>query len=496
MNIVNLKSDIRGSLLAVLANQTSEALVILDEKFNIVLFNSRSEKIFCCLEIHVIGKSFEQVCAESNIKCFISPYKKRLAEPMLTIEMPIVIHAMKNIWHLQRIDVDGHIFYLLKTMDLKEQNNLNEVYQLETLIENMPCNVYWMDNNCRMVGCNQNVLTMLHLNRDQFRGKTYDELSTLCHWPEGLADKLKNDDLTVLKTGNPIFAIEDPPIPHADGTFLHPLTSRVPIRNNEGKIVGVAGISTDITQLKKTEHDLKIAKEDAESSNRAKSDFISNMQHDLRTPFSGIGGMASVLYAMSEEKYPEFSELLKIMINSCEQWQSVHNRIFDVFDVEQIAPINIEPVSISKEVEKIQEMLSATLYLKKLRCILEPVSPELDMIDTDALKFHLILLSLISNAVNFTEQGEVTVAVFGDKNERVIKVMDTGIGIPVDKFEYIFERFTKLSLSNKDGEHFKGVGLGLYIARAYATQLGATIHVNSQLGKGSIFSLQFFIKKT
>ncbi|MBI2785028.1 MAG: PAS domain-containing protein [Legionella longbeachae] len=195
---------------------------------------------------------------------------------------------MRLNWFTELIEIDNEGFFVLYTTNLGENEKQNEILRLETLIENMPSNVYWVDKNCLMIGCNQNVLAMLNMTSEQFRGKTYEELSSLCNWPEGLAQKLKNDDLHVLQTGQPIFGIEDPPLPHADGSFSNFLTSRVPLHNDFGEIVGVAGISVDISNLKK-------AREQAEIANQAKTDFIANMSHDIRTPLSGIIGMSEIL---------------------------------------------------------------------------------------------------------------------------------------------------------------------------------------------------------
>lgn len=337
------------------------------------------------------------------------------------------------------------------------------------IIEKIPCIVYWKDRRLRYVGCNQEALKFLHLkSMTEIVGKTDFQLFS----DKKLAKSYREMDRAILLDGQA--QLNQPgELVTPEGKRLYTLVSKAPIRNLSGKVIGVVGITVDITKEKQAEI--------------AKDHFISNMQHDLRTPFAGIGGMANVLQVMCEEKYPELSEFVEIMVKSCEQWENVHHRIFDVLAVEQIAPIKPEMVSISKEVEKIQAMLAAILHLKKIHCILKPVPPELDLIETDALKFHLILSSLICNAVNFTEEGEVTVTISREHNCRIIKVIDTGIGIPDDKFEYIFEKFTKLSLSNKHGGNFKGVGLGLYTARSYANQLGATIHVESQLGKGSTF---------
>lgn len=127
---------------------------------------------------------------------------------------------------------------------------------------------------------------------------------------------------------------------------------------------------------------------------------------------------------------------------------------------------------------------------KPLKLVLNPLKPKKDdVIKTDRTKFHDILHDLISNAINFTEKGEVSISVFKKDNMFHIKVADTGIGIPEDKFEYIFKQYTKLARSNKYGGVFKGVGAGLYLARIRAHILNATISVESKVNNGSIFTL-------
>ncbi len=230
----------------------------------------------------------------------------------------------------------------------------------------------------------------------------------------------------------------------------------------------------------------------AEAAYRAKSDFISNMQHDLATPFSGIHGSADILYSLYAEKYPELSEWLEPILTSCKQWEKVHYEILNTLQHENIPPFMIEKFNIREEVYKISEMMASLLHLKKIKLKIQNYDDfeSIGMIETDRLKLHLILVSLISNAINFTEKGEVSVHVSKNKRYFFIAVADTGIGIPADKFDYIFEKFTKLSRSNLYASNFKGIGTGLYISRLYASSLGGHIKVKSELGKGSVFTLE------
>lgn len=225
----------------------------------------------------------------------------------------------------------------------------------------------------------------------------------------------------------------------------------------------------------------------AEAANQAKADFISNMEHDLRTPFSGIHGIASYLY--ESETDPSKIEFLKLMIESCTQWENIHNRILAALLNKKPQYLQKEIISIASELAEIKNMMAATLHLKKLKFIIEEIPKNIETIETDKMKFDLILNNIISNAINFTEKGTIKVTVSRDGNRCKIQVSDTGIGIPEDKFDTIFEQFTKLSRSNKYGSNFKGVGLGLYTARQHAKLIGATISVESKLGEGSQFTL-------
>ena len=468
-----------------LTKHVNEAIIILDDKLRILLFNRYAEKLFSVLETNVIQKSFELVCAQSHVEYFIQPYLSKINNNESINIKPTPLNFDIS-WHFDLIKHDNTDFYLLMTKGLGENENQNEILKLETLVENMPCNVYWIDKNCIMVGCNQNVLNMLGLTQNEFKGRSYEELSKLCHWPEGLAENLKNDDISVLKTGVPIIAKEDPPLPNSSGGEFNFLTSRVPIKNRNGEIVGIAGISTDVSALKNA----KIA---AEAGEKAKAEFIANVSHDMRTPLSGIISTAHELEEdnLTEERRKELSAelaesadaLLEMFVEILEDVAADHMTESD---------ITLETFDINRLVDRLVKLEKPSLTQKGLKFLtnIDPNIPQ--YLVSDRRKIHRIALNLVGNAVKFTKHGHVALKIelIEKQNDQIhitlkFNIIDTGIGVPEKDKKRLFERFYKANPSHQT--EYKGFGLGLHIAQTYTHLLGGTISFESTEGVGSNF---------
>lgn len=476
-----MKIDQNPFLIA-LANQTSEALIVLDAHSNVILLNNSAEKLFGCTSGTQMGISFSEFCQQHQTPCFFKETdfnKKNEVSHVISA----LVHQVKLNWSIQRLVDSNEVFYFLKTVGLEQEKNQNEIFQLETLIENMPCNVYWVDKECKMINCNQNVLNMLQMTREEFRGKTYEEISQIAQWPEGLAQKLKNDDLHVMHSGTPIFGIEDPPIPHGDGTFSNFLTSRVPLRNQEGDILGIAGISMDVTALKE-------ARAKAEIANQAKSAFIANMSHDIRTPLTGVIGLSELLE--SELDDPHHKEEAHLLHDSGEK---LLNMLNDILEDVQAGDVSEEDVH--NEVFDLYQCIDDLIKLERPTTILKHLGLTVDIGSTvprylvsDRKKIHRVILNLLGNSIKFTQTGHITIEVNCLRHEDnqvhlQFGVSDTGIGIPRELQEQIFERFFRASPSYKG--IYNGYGLGLSIAQSYVSLLGGTITLTSEVGRGTTF---------
>ena len=243
---------------------------------------------------------------------------------------------------------------------------------------------------------------------------------------------------------------------------------------------------TDISQLKKTEIELKKAKEKAEESDRLKSAFMANMSHEIRTPMNGILGFADLL------KSPELSgESQKMYIEAI---NSSGKRMLDIInDLIDISRIEAGQIEIKKENVNIAGLLNELLLFFRPESENRGVELQSDVqlpvafaVETDRTKLAQVITNLLKNALKFTQRtGSIELGCrIGDVHKLVFHVKDTGMGIRKDLQDKIFERFRQ---GDRADEH-EGVGLGLAISKAYVEMLGGTIGIESEPGEGSIFS--------
>ena len=263
-----------------------------------------------------------------------------------------------------------------------------------------------------------------------------------------------------------------------------------PVMGSGEKCAGVLISFDDVTQLEKKEIELRKSKEEAEIANQAKSVFLASMSHEIRTPMNSILGFTEILkrgYAHSKE---ETRRHLNTIHSSGKNLLALINDILDLSKVEsgriEVEKTWDEPHRIVQEVLQTLKVQSEAKGLY-LRFIAESALPQ--KIETDPARFRQIIFNLVGNAIKFTETGGVTVGLRFEKNRAgprlIVDITDTGIGIPSEKIESIFDPFTQADSSVT--RRFGGTGLGLSISRKFAQLLGGDIRVSSQPGKGSLF---------
>ncbi len=285
---------------------------------------------------------------------------------------------------------------------------------------------------------------------------------------------------------------------HKNGARVWVLISGAPIVDLQGNIVGTIGIHYDITNQKNLQHDLEIARQRAEDSQRAEQQFLANMSHEIRTPLNAIIGMSHLLN--DTELSREQTEYLEVLQSSA---NILYSLISDLLDITKIQAGKLEIIEKEFHLPTLIKSMQRTIQGKVLNKPVEvsaSVAPSLDnLLRGDDLLLNQMLLNIMGNATKFTEEGFITLQAkeLSRKGSLVtveFSISDTGIGIPEDKLDLIFQSFRQVDGDIK--RKFGGTGLGLTIVKQLVEAQDGTIVVESALGRGTKFIITLTYEDT
>jgi PAS domain S-box-containing protein len=362
-----------------------------------------------------------------------------------------------------------------------EESLQTERKRLRTLIDNIPAPIYVLDKDCRKVIANQADLENIGLStEEESLGKTDLEL-----FPGEIGERGYADNLTVIKSGVPIINNEEFFI-SKKGAKRWLLTSKYPLHDANGQITGLVGIGHDITERKKAEKELTEAMLKAQESDRLKSSFLANMSHEIRTPLNSIIGFSELLvdpdYQDSQKR-----EFARVLIDSGNNLLSIISDIMDFskIDAGQVV-INRKILSVNKLLSLIQRDFAFPANSKGIELTLTDSNPDDEVfVESDELKLRQILVNLVSNAIKFTEDGTIEIGFEMIDGFVQFVISDTGIGIPEEYHQKVFERFLQVEVSLN--RQYRGAGLGLPISKGLVELLGGKIWLTSEVRKGSAF---------
>ncbi|GEM_PF-1383281 len=388
---------------------------------------------------------------------------------------------------------DGRLVRLEIAQDITERKRAEELLRSEkqlneTIVSNMPAGVAFLDRDFVLRKHNEPYAEFIR----RYSPYPPEEALNMCYFDfvPGSQEQLERLFRRVRDLGETLTFHDFPLMVGKDGDLEATYwdASLAPAIGSDGEVEGILLLTQDVTQRKRSEEELRAAKQVAEEANRSKSEFLANMSHEIRTPLNAIIGMASLL--MGSEITPEQSEFANTIHNSGDSLLTIINEILDFSRIEE-NKLQLEraPFSLEKVIEASLDQVALQAANKELdlavhidrRCPLVLIG--------DSHKLGQILANLLSNAVKFTERGEVVVTVDSTSTSEGLQIhfsiRDTGIGIPEDEQPRLFQPFSQLDSSTT--RRYGGTGLGLVISKRLTEMMGGGIWVESSRGEGSTF---------
>lgn len=366
---------------------------------------------------------------------------------------------------------------------LKEEKLKNERLLLRTVIDNLPASIYCKDLEGRKTLVNNAELRMIGAkSEEEVLGKTDFDF-----YPKEIAEGFFADDQLVIQKNEPVINREEYLIDEK-GEKRWLLTSKIPMLDDQGNVIGLVGIGRDITDRVKISKEIQLRNEQLTQLNAEKDKFFSIIAHDLKSPFTGLLGLTELMVESSDSfTKEEFVEYSKSINKASKKLYRLLENLLEWAQVQRgtitFTPVNLDLAQI---VGQSIDIIYQRALQKKITIINEITSPQKVYIDEKMTQ--TVLRNLLSNAVKFTKSGGRVFIKAESLDEKRLRVSieDTGVGIPKEDIERLFRIEQKVCSLGTEGE--SSTGLGLLLCKEFVEMHGGRIWVESEMGKGSKFS--------
>lgn len=466
----------------------NDIIFLTDRNMVIVEANDRATETYQRNRDELIGMNLKEITApgavreiaeESRILDDIgfATYETHHVRKDGTV-LPVEISARK-------VEIEGIKYYQSICRDITERKFAEETLReseirFRKIFEESPISIVMTGKDMGIIRVNSAFTRMTGYGEDELKSRS---LRDITH-----PDYVPQDDVSLLR-----LVAEEIPVYHTenkyfrkDGSLIWGSTTISLIRNNNDEVQYFLAMIEDITLRKNSEAELIAAKEKAEESDRLKTAFLHNVSHEIRTPMNAIIGFSALL------NEPDITEadrrqFIDIIFQSGSQLLSIINDIVDIANIESgQVKVNIREMNLNFSLRSLDEQFSYKEKSDVISINLKTGLPDNKaMIMTDSTKLIQILSNLINNATKFTKEGRIDFGYTLKGDELEFYVKDTGIGIPPEHHDKIFERF--FQVDNLISRKFGGTGLGLSICKAYVEIIGGRIWLISQPGEGSDF---------
>ncbi|MCF8277647.1 MAG: PAS domain S-box protein [Flavobacteriales bacterium] len=475
-------------------DSSSQTFYLVDRKLNVLAFNQAAFAIIkeqFGIELKV-GMSVLDITSKENLVQFRIETERAFSGRKVQVEKHFNING-KDYWfdrHINPVvnsngESDRLSIWSIDITDRKKaekalKENESKFRKLASLL---PVGIYQVDENGNATYVNESLQLIIGTDLTSILDGSWTEN---IHTEDRA--RVKSSWKAVEKNKKP-FSMEYR-FKRPNGNALHVLEQAQPLFNHLGEYRGYLGTIIDISEQKKSQQ-LFQAKQVAENSLKFRSDFLASMSHEIRTPLNGIMGLSEIL--LSSKLTTDQKSKLENILDASKDLRSIVNDVLNLSELEAgKVKLQLESFHLSQLIETIAERYEPEAKTKGLSLNFSTLKNEVQL-DTDRRRLTQVLSNLVRNAIKFTDKGSVSVSVEVDAdNLLLIKVADTGQGIPKEDQKKLFQDFSQLQ--HTTAQNLEGTGLGLSISKKLMQLLGGKIGVESTVGTGSTFWLSLPIR--